>query len=224
VAAEPDITKKKKKRRRSARVYLSNAHPLPSPEQLAALVDQFPSDEDDGPAEKGSSTMGNPHLPQGRSPADSRVSPSRVTGGAARSTGDHGDPMAPCGPRQLAWEHPDLRQQSVNFSDVIARLRTAPPEDASRAVTYTPGEVALNLFNARGAAGSYPGMQPVGHSPQRPDWHQSRGSATAPNGSHSTTGPVQSNAVSNKAAGPLRGSAAIDAMRRANFPGSGGRR
>jgi len=43
----PDIEKGKKRRRRSARVYLSNAHPLPSPEQLAALVDQFPSDEDD---------------------------------------------------------------------------------------------------------------------------------------------------------------------------------
>ena len=48
--SEPDIEKKRKKRRRSARVYLSNAHPLPSPEQLAALVDQFPSDEDDGDA------------------------------------------------------------------------------------------------------------------------------------------------------------------------------
>ena len=46
--SEPDLEKgKKKRRRRSARVYLSNAHPLPTPEQLAALVDQFPSDEDD---------------------------------------------------------------------------------------------------------------------------------------------------------------------------------
>jgi hypothetical protein len=105
----------------------------------------------------------------------------------------------------------------VNFSDVIARLRTAPPEDASRAITYTAGEVALNLFNARGQAGSYPGMQPVGHAPQRPDYGPARNSATPPNGTHGLADP-QSHAVANK------GLSDLEIMKRTQRPMYGGNR
>lgn len=58
---EPDIEKKRKKRRRSARFYISTAHPLPTPEQIAALADQFPSDaDDDGQA----AAVGKRHVSQ----------------------------------------------------------------------------------------------------------------------------------------------------------------
>jgi hypothetical protein len=219
--SEPDIEKKRKKRRRSARVYINANRPLAVP--LDEIAAHFPADDadDDGNAEKGSTTMGNPHQPGGRSPADARVSPSRVVGGQAPSTGDHGasaDPMRPVGPRELAWRHPDVRQSNVSFNDVVARLRTAPPEDASRAITYCPGEVALSLFNARGQAGSYPGMQPVGHAPQRPDYGPARQSGTPPNGSHST---ANANRPPTQA---MKGSEALSIMKAHLFGGSGGGR
>jgi hypothetical protein len=42
-------------------------------------------------------------------------------------------------------------------------------------------------------------MQPVNPSPQRPDWHPARGSATSPNGSHSTGNPLGNAPMSAKA-------------------------
>ena len=165
-----------------------------------------------------------PH-PSGGSWTD-RLSPSRVTGQAAPSTGDHNaaafsDPMNQPGPRALALGHPDLRQSNTNFNDVIARLRTVNGDDQNgdRSVTYTAGEVGLSLFNARGAAGAYPGMQPVGHSPQRDDWHQARGSATPPNGPHGAGNPASRPPLSG-----MKSSEAREIMRRHMFPGSGGAR
>jgi hypothetical protein len=166
-------------------------------------------------------TMGNTPPGYGQSLAAARVSPPVTAGHQASSTGDHGaamaaDPMCQPGPRELAWQHPDLRQQSVSFGDVIARLRTVNGAgNGDRDITYTAGEVGLNLFNARGAAGSYPGMQPVGHSPQRPNYHPARQSATPPNGSHTMTGGVQSNAVA------LKASEARAMLKRHMFGGSG---
>lgn len=240
MAQEADITKgkkvKKKPRRKEPKgqVYLSNAHPLPTPEELRALLAELAADgDDDGQAAavmqadtaKKDATMGNPHQPHGRSLTEARVSPPLTAGHQAPSTGDHGaamasDPMNRPGPRELAWQHRDVRQQSVSFGDVIARLRTVngDNQNGDRDITYTAGEVGLNLFSARAAAGSYSGMQPVGHSPQRPAPHQSRGSATPPNGSHSTTGSVQSGAVA------LKASEARELLRRHLFPGSGGGR
>ena len=59
---EPDVEKGKKRRSRSARIYVNANKPLAvNVPEIAAL---FPPDEDDGgPAEKGGSmsTMGNPH-------------------------------------------------------------------------------------------------------------------------------------------------------------------
>jgi hypothetical protein len=216
----PDIEKKKRRRRRSARVYLSNAHPLPTPEQLRALVDQFPGDEDDGPGSAQKGTMGNVPPGYDRSLSDARVSPSPLAGQAARSTGDHGDPMAVPGPREIAWRHQDLRQSSVSFNDVIARLRTVAGDNAygDRNVTYTAGQVGLSMFNAAGQAGSYPGMQRVDPMPNRPDYHQSRGSATGPNGTHHASGFVESSAVVNKS-----NSERLADFKRALFPGHGAR-
>ncbi len=164
---------------------------------------------------------GNPHNPGGRSVTD-RISPPLTAGHQAPSTGDHGaDPMNVPGPRSIAFGHQDMRQSSTSFNDVIARLRTVNGAgNGDRDITYTAGEVGLNLFNARGQAGAYPGMQPVGHSPERPDWHQSRGSATPPSGSHGLA-DVRSHAapMAAKSNSELRAD-----FKRMLFPGSGGGR
>lgn len=97
----------------------------------------------------------------------------------------------------VAWNHPDLRQSNVNFKDVLANLRTvrgnvvdAGIPDSSPGGFSHPGQVALASFDAANQAGSYRGMQSVNHNPARPDYHQERGSATAPNGSHSLSDPA----------------------------------
>ena len=235
--ADEDITKGKKgkkpkgTRRRSGRFYISNAHPLPSPEELAALAGQFPSDdavEDCATPDVGKGTMGNAVPPSsGRGPVTDRLAPSRVVGGAAPSTGDHNasafnDPMNQPGPRALAYGHPDVRQSNTNFNDVVARLRTVngDNQNGDRDITYRPGEVGLSLFNARGQAGSYPGMQPVGHSPQRPDYHQARQSPVPPTPGHSLADPRSHAApMAAKSNSELRAD-----FKRMLFPGSGGGR
>ena len=68
-------------------------------------------------AEKGTAGNPAPH-PAGGSWTD-RLSPGRVAGQAAASSGDHNaaawsDPMSQPGPRELAFRHPDLRQGTVN--------------------------------------------------------------------------------------------------------------
>lgn len=298
---DSDIEKKRKKRRRSARVYLSNAHPLPTPEQLAALVDQFPSDEDDDdtsvakpsvgkrnfdrnvgggvdrdkipakdfagrhrsfpivtqedvsdalesvgragednydaatlrrriiaiarrkgfsvPAEK---STGNPFLPSGRSPAASRVSPSRVTGGASPARDDHGatcDPMAMPGPRELAYGHPSMRQSGTTPVPWATMRERLYDEYGDRAISRGPaGVVGLSVLDAAGAAGM-PAFraEPYANPAARRTDHIAQGSAVPPNGSHSTTGPVQSNAVA------LKASDRREIMKRFMFPGSTGR-
>ncbi|HEV2932560.1 MAG TPA: hypothetical protein VGY96_05460 [Streptosporangiaceae bacterium] len=72
------------------------------------------------------------------------------------------------------------------------------------------GAVALASFDAANqASASYDGMMPVNHNPVRPDYHQSRGSATAGNGSHSSGS--QANAVSTAVSG--KGRSALEIMK-----------
>ena len=122
----------------------------------------------------------------------------------------------------LAMGHPDLRQSNTNFSDVLANMRTARGNIVDLGVNeHTPGgfshagEVALRLFDAAGQAGQYSFDSNASHAqrtfpsanPLRPDYHQSRGSATPANGSHSlgnaTSAPRQS----------MKGSEALSIMK-----------
>ena len=284
--SEPDI-EKKKKRRRSARVYLSNAHPLPSPEQLAALVDQFPSDEDDdqavakpdrvkrrisqaerkriaregnavvnpdghisypientedlhnaavlartghgdveaarrliarrakelgvkNPLESSEkATGGNAHTPPGgRSPFD-RVSPPLTAGHQSPSSGDHGaDPMRPVGPRQAAFEHRDLRQQSSTTVLPWQMLSTANGDNefGDRSITHPRGTAHLSQLQQPDIAGFRSQLgdnAPSGNPNLHGADHQSRGSATPATPGHSLSDP-SSHAVAMKSSDALR--------------------
>lgn len=126
----------------------------------------------------------------------------RDQGHQSVSSGDHGNGTGRND--HVAFGHQDLRQSNVSFSDVLARLHTVRGNTVDLGVPdNTPGgfshagQVALASFDAANQAGSYRGMQAVNHNPQRADYHQERGSATMPNGSHSLASP-ESTAVSNK--------------------------
>ena len=84
---------------------------------------------------------GNPYdHPGGRNPVD-RLAPSRVTGGAALSTGDHNsgiDPMAVPGGRELAFRHQGSREGAVTGMDLS---------------THTP----FPLFTSRTDGTAFPG-------------------------------------------------------------------
>ena len=299
---EPDVEKKRKKRRRSARFYISTAHPLPSPEQIAALASLFPSDpgDDDEPAPQHSAARASvgkrnfdPDVGGGvdrdkipakdfagrnrsfpivtrddvsdalqsigragednydaatlrrrilaiarrkgfdvpaekamaAAPADAlgaayanhRVSEPLAQGHASPSAADHG--VGAGRSEVLAAWHGNLQQQPRSLlAEALTRLTTAPAEDASREITWTPGTANVVRFDAAGAAGRYHGMQPAGGNPQRPDWHQSRGSATGPNGSHglddAASAPRQS----------MKGLSRMEIMKRTQRPMYGGGR
>ena len=153
--------------------------------------------------------------------ASNRVSaPLDDLGHASPSTGDHG--VGQGRSSFIAAHHPDLRQSSTSFDDVLARLRTVNGDNANgdRDITHTPGEVALRMFDAAGQAGHYHGMGPVNPSPERPDWHQHRDSATPPNGSHSLADPGSHAG----APGRMKNSDRLELMKQHLFPGSGGSR
>jgi hypothetical protein len=134
---------------------------------------------------------------------DSRLSEGLTDGRQSPSSGDHG--VGQGRNRAIAAHHPDLRQSNVDFSDVLANLRTCEGDDewGDRSMIRYAGEVALHSFDAANQAGRYQNMQNVDHSPARPDYHPSQQSATKPNGSHSVHDDVQSNAVSRKGMTPL---------------------
>jgi hypothetical protein len=230
--AEDGIEKSKKRPKSGTRMRVTHTRhvvyenlnqpshpPTPDPDPVTSEVDERAVPD----AAKAIAAAGNPVAsPGGRSLTEARVSPPLTAGHQAPSSGDHGaafaDPMP--GPRALALGHPDLRQSSTSFDTMLAKQRTVNGDNANgdRGVTYTAGEVALNLFNARGQAGQYRGMGPVGHSPDRPDWHQARGSATPPNGTHGLSDPG-----SHAAPQAMKGSEAREVMRRALFGGNGAR-
>lgn len=145
---------------------------------------------------------------------DGRVSESlgRDQGHASVSSGDHGAGMGRND--HVAFSHPDLRQSNVDFSTVLANLRTVRGNtmdsgipDSTAGGFSVAGQVALQSFDAANQAGNYRGMQPVNHSPARPGYHQSR--QHSPNGSHSLGNP-ESNAVSTKSR--------VDVMKAMLFP------
>jgi hypothetical protein len=216
---------------RSRRVVIYQNANKPRVSDTAGAVPHFDDDDDDltpahararaenenmMTADCGKTTTGNPvPQPGGRSVTD-RVSPPRVTGQQSPSTGDHGftDPMRPVGPRELAFRHPDLRQATTNPVPLLS-MRTAAddfPRDLRGLSSGVP--VALSRLDASTVSG-LPG--PSANPVSRPMDHQSRGSATPANGSHSLSDP-QSHAVAMKA------SEAREILRRHMFPGSGGSR
>jgi hypothetical protein len=197
---DPDIEKRKRRRREpKGEVYLSNAHRLPTPEELRALLAEMGADDDDPLNEPAVKHVGNPVPPaHGRPPID-RTSPPVQAGHAAASSGDHGaspDPMNVPGPRALALGHPDMRQ-STTVSAPLATLRSfngGLDDDPGRDITHSTGMVSISRLDLAAAAGlpSAPG-NPVA---RRAD-HISRDSATPSNGSH-VLGDSTSHAVTNK--------------------------
>lgn len=117
----------------------------------------------------------------------------RAAGGNAQSVEDFNQSRSGTSSR-VAVGHGDLRQSNTDFSTVLARLSTrrgnvvdlGVPDNTPGGFSH-PGEVALRLFDGRTQAGGFDGMAPVGGNPLRPADHQSRGSATAPNGTHSSS-------------------------------------
>lgn len=228
---DPDIEKKRKKRRRSARVYLSNAHPLPSPEQLAALVDQFPSDEDDGDrcaqpdvgkrdySQTGEKHMiGNPH--QGSDHNANRVSEPLTAGHQAPSTGDHG--VGAGRNQDLAAHFLDLRQSATTYTP-LAMLRSVNGDDQNhdRNITHSTGTVNVGRLDASAAA-PYGGPMPSGHPSMHGADHIARNSPIAPNGSHSLRDPLSHAAPAAVKGAPLGGRAAIELLKQVAREARGG--
>ena len=183
-------------------------------------------------AEKAITAAGNPFsFPGGRNPMD-RVSPPITEGHASPSTGDHGfspgsDPMNQPGPRELAFRHPGVREPNSLRMDLatttanpLAVLNAQNPAEhaleSNIVGMYGAARVSMSQLDAAAASGlsSAPG-NPAG---RRMD-HQSRGSAVAPNGSHSTAAPLSSAPMSVKSNSELRAD-----FKRMLFPGSGGGR
>jgi hypothetical protein len=225
---DEDITKGKKRRGTRTTVHHRTRHerivitedlnaPVHPSQALADLAHQGQMCEE---PDMGKAT-GNPVAPVGgQSYSEARVSAPLTAGRAAPSTGDHG---VGAGRRaEIAVGHDTMRQHQAptGFDQVLSRLRTVAGDNAygDKDITYMPGEVALRMFDAAGQAGNYHGMQQVNPSPQRPDWHQSRGSATMPNGSHGLSNPG-----SHAAPAAVKASDAREILRRHMFPGSGAR-
>jgi len=115
----------------------------------------------------------------------------------------------------VAFDHPDLRQSSTSFDQILARLRTVRGNVLDLGVSdSTPGgyshagEVALASFDQAARAGSYRGMQSVDHDPLRQNYHQAA-SGSGSNGSHSLSNPVSRNPYS-----AAKSESALDIMKR----------
>jgi hypothetical protein len=176
--ADEDITKGKKKRtRRTATVhfYENLGKPARSRSEALAEIRRDEAEECATPdAVKG--TAGNPVPPSpGSRPVTDRLSPSRVTGGAAPSAGDHNaaafnDPMNQPGPRALAYRHENLRQGATNPLPLVAMTtQVGDNQNHDRDVTYWAGRVALDRLDAAAAAGmpsapGNPASRPMPHS------------------------------------------------------------
>jgi hypothetical protein len=166
----------------------------------------------------GKSMFSHPDPYGGAGYAEGRTSAPLTEGHASPSTGDHG--VGQGRSSFLAAHHPDLKQSNTSFDQVITRLQTVNGDgNGDRSTTYTAGEVGLRMFNAAGQAGHYHDMAPVDPSPQRPDWHTARNSATPPNGSHSTGRPLGNAPMAAKS-----GSEQLEVMKQTmRFPGRGAR-
>jgi hypothetical protein len=194
--AEDAIEKGKKKRSRSGTrmrvrhtVTYENLNKPSHPEQ------PIPSAADDAldecAAPDAVKATGNPWSghPGARSPVD-RVSPPLTAGHQAPSTGDHGagaDPMNVPGPREMAWNHPDLRQGSTTVNPLVS-LSTRHEDRPDASIIWGSGRVSVDQLHTSDVAEftSMPSGNPAvrGYSP-----HMARNSATPPNGSHSLSNP-----------------------------------
>ena len=181
-------------------------------------------------ARKAKKATGNPvDQPGGRRVTD-RLSPSRVVGGQAPSSGDHNaaafaDPMNQPGPRQQAYEHRDLREQSSTsvmplLSAVVSGSSSEHAPEHNIVGLYADARVDIDQISVPDLGGlesQLGGNAPSGN-PHVRDYsdHMARNSPVAPNGSHSLASP-QSNAVA------MKSSEAREALKRHLFPGSGAR-
>jgi hypothetical protein len=157
--------------------------------------------------------------PYGRSVTD-RTSPPIEAGHAACSTGDHGavDPMNVPGARALAMGHPNMRF-STTVAAPLATMRSVNGDNEfhDRDITHPTGTVNLSRLDLAGASGL---SSASGNPAARWGDHQSRESATPPNGTHSLANPTS------HAGGPgvMKNSELRAEIKRMLFPGSGGRR
>ena len=208
-------------RHQSVRQYVNRNKPSVSPP-----VDWIPDADDGVPsAADAVKAAGNPVPPSpGSRPVTDRLSPSRVTGGAAPSTGDHNaaaDPMNVAGPKRLALGHPDMRQGTTRPVPLLSVRSNA--DDFPRDLRGVPGvPIALDRLDAAGAAGMPPFRADPSGSPVRPLDHIARDSATSRNGTHSLSDP-RSHAAP-MAAKAMTGSEARETLKRHMFPGGGGGR
>jgi len=157
--------------------------------------------------------MGNavPH-PDGASWTD-RLSPSRVSGQAAPSVGDHNaaagmaDPMDPAGPKRLAMGHPDMRQSTTNVLPLFTTRTEADmfPRDLNGMSNGVP--VALARLDAASASGM---SGPPANPAARPADHIAPISALPANGGHGLA-DAQSHAVA------LKASDRVEIMRQAMY-------
>ena len=236
--ADEDITKGKKPRKRGTRMRVTHTRHVvyenlnrpshaPTPD-LDPVDGEF--DECATPAMgKAIEAVGNPFAhPGGRNPVD-RVSPPLTAGHQAPSTGDHGagvDPMSVPGAREMAFRHPASSTAAGTTGLDMGTHTPFPlftsrtnhdefPADLRGVASGVP--VAMSRLGADTASGL--GSAP-GNPVSRPLDHQSRGSATAPNGSHALSNPTSHAApMAAKSNSELRAD-----FKRMLFPGSGGRR
>jgi hypothetical protein len=223
--ADEDITKgKKKKRRRSARVYINANRPLAVP--LDEIAGYFPPDDDEENAMRPDQvkTTGNPvPSPGGRSLTEARVSPPLTAGHQAPSTGDHGaafaDPMAPAGPKRLALGHEDMRSGTTRPVPLLSFRSNADSFPADLRGMSSGVPVALSRLDAASAAGM-PGFRadPSGNPAVRPLDRIAQNSATAANGGHGLA-----DVVSRGAPQAMKASDAREMLRRHMFGGNGAR-
>lgn len=168
--------------------------------------------------ESAEKAAGNPVPSHGGRPATDRLSPSRVTGQAAASTGDHNasafaDPMAQPGPCELAFRHPDLRQSStVPFPLAMMTTYNGDNGAGDRDIVFGAGRVNVSRLDAAAAAGM---SSAPGNPASRPMPH------IAPigqhNGTHSLSQPEARHPMS------MKFSDRLEVMKREQrFPGGGG--
>jgi hypothetical protein len=204
----PDVGKKKKGSRRAGTVTEHRSRRVdiyfnPNKPRVSSVSDVIPHFDDDDLDDDDQSVM----------QADAvKATPGNPVSGFPDVAGRQ------VNSRELAFQHPDLRQSNTDFSEVLSRLRTARgnvvdlgvPDGTAGGFSHA-GEVALHSFDAAMLAGEYRGMQAVDHDPLRPDYHPARASGTPPNGSHSTASPTCPPRVS------MKNSEALEIMKRELF-------
>jgi len=226
--SEPEVEKARKGKKprkagvvtehRSRRVIVYTNRNKPVVSDVAGAIPHFDDDAEECAVPDMDKGAGNPvPHPDGASWTD-RLSPSRVTGQAAPSVGDHNtgawqDPMNQPGPKALAMGHPDMRQSTTNVLPLFTTRTEADmfPADLRGASHGVP--VALARLDAASASGM---SGPPANPAARPMDHIAPNNVSGPNGGHGLA-DAQSRAVA------LKGSEAREMLKRHMFGGSGPR-